>query len=93
MLLKEYLEETKIPLEQFAKLVGISPRTLYSILNGFHDSRLSIAVKIEEITHTNRKKGVTCKELLIPYYERQDAALKQAKPNKKKTDKTAYNKK
>jgi len=84
MLLSEYLDEVKTPLSDVAKQLGISSKTLYNILQGKCDTRLSLALKIEDLTHKNRApgKGVTCRELAYPY-------LTQKKKIEPKVPKTA----
>lgn len=59
MHLKEYLFRKNIKIGDFAKQVGISGKTLWGIMRG-HDTKLSIGVKIEEVTHGQ----VTCRDLL-----------------------------
>lgn len=56
--LEEYLDSKGIKHLFFAEQLGISTKTLYSIMKG-NDTKLSIALKIEEIT----KGAVKAKDL------------------------------
>lgn len=60
MKLKEYFTKNGISLHKFAKLIGVSNSTLYNIIDGKNDVRLSIAIKIEDLTN----KAVTARDLL-----------------------------
>lgn len=51
MNLREYLFRKKIKHEDFAKQIEVSRKTLYSIMNGRMDPRLSVVRKIEKMTH------------------------------------------
>jgi predicted transcriptional regulator len=64
MKLSQYLKHYKTPITDFAKDVGVSPKTIYHILEG-SDIRLSIAIKIER--HTMEQ--VTCQDLYSEYEE------------------------
>jgi predicted transcriptional regulator len=59
MKLKDYITENCINIRLFAKKIGVSVTTLYSIFEG-HDIRLSTALSIEDAT----KKQVTCRDML-----------------------------
>lgn len=59
MRLKDYLEDLGIPQAKFARKVGTTPRTILNAIMG-KEIRLSLAVKIEEVT----KGQVKCKDLL-----------------------------
>ncbi len=50
MKLKEYLDEMGISQIKFARRCGVDARTIHNILKGKQDIRLSIALKIEELT-------------------------------------------
>lgn len=60
MNLKEYLFRNDIMQKDFSTALGISYKTLWSIINGVRMPSLDIAVKIEEITHG----VVKCKDLI-----------------------------
>lgn len=51
MNLREYLFRKKIKHEDFAKQIEVSRKTLYSIMNGRMDPRLSVVRRIEKMTH------------------------------------------
>ena len=59
MNLKEYLDVEGIKHQHFAKKIKISTKTLYLIMSGKTDPRLSICLKIEKGT----KGQVKCQEL------------------------------
>jgi DNA-binding XRE family transcriptional regulator len=65
MHLQQYLFKKKIHLGDFAKSIGVSRKTLYMIVNGKTDPRLSIVRKIEELTHGQ----VTAKDIEITSYK------------------------
>lgn len=58
MKLKEYMKENCINVRLFARKLGISLATIYSIFDG-QDVRLSTALKIEEGT----KQQVKCRDM------------------------------
>lgn len=62
MRLEEYLDEYGIPMTAFAKKIGVCAATVNSILKSPRDGRLSISLKIEDVT----KGQVTCRELISP---------------------------
>lgn len=59
MELREYLFRREIKKGDFAALIGTSPKTIWAILKGMQDVKLSIALKIEEVT----KGEVKCRDL------------------------------
>jgi DNA-binding transcriptional regulator YdaS (Cro superfamily) len=59
MELREYLFRREIKKGDFALMVGTSPKTIWALLKGMQDVKLSIALKIEEIT----KGEVSCRDL------------------------------
>jgi plasmid maintenance system antidote protein VapI len=78
MKLKDYLDDLGIPIATFARKLNVSRNTLHNIIKG-QDIRLSIALKIEELT----KGQVTCHDLET---SSEQANKKQdAKSNKKKS--------
>ena len=83
MRLEKYLKEMCVNRNEFCKKVGVSYPTITNILQGLTDPRLSIALKIEEITEGK----VTCKELVNPIYlknlELKSKALSEKKRRKK----------
>lgn len=80
MKLDEYIKENCINIRLFAKKIGVSLTTLYSIFEG-HDIRLSTALKIEDAT----KRQVTCRDML-PTTVR--PRYKKNKDNEHKDEKT-----
>ena len=58
MKLNDYLEQEGITMTRFARKIGVHRHTLISILEGY-DTKLSVALKIEEAT----KGAVKCKDL------------------------------
>lgn len=63
MELREYLFRHEIPKGKFAKEIGVAEKTLWSILKGKYDVRLSIAIDIERAT----KRHVRCQDLNKTY--------------------------
>ncbi len=59
MELREYLFRREIKKGDFAALVGTSPKTIWALSKGMQDVKLSIALKIEEVTQGE----VTCRDL------------------------------
>lgn len=59
MKLREYIDSEGIKLHVFAKKIGVSLKTLHSILEGY-DTRLSVGIRI----HTVTKGKVKVQELL-----------------------------
>lgn len=59
MNLKEYLFREDISQKDFAQKIGVSPKTLWSIMNGA-DLKLSVAMKIEKETDGK----VKCQDLV-----------------------------
>ena len=90
MKLDEYLFRNKKQYNDFADEIGISYRTLWSILNKNSDMKLSVAVRIERAT----KGAVTCIELLPEGFlhdlEDKNEHSKQT-PEKKTKPKTSNN--
>jgi DNA-binding transcriptional regulator YdaS (Cro superfamily) len=56
--LREYLFRERIGHGEFAKKIGIAPKSLWAILNG-SDMKLSTALRIEDATNGR----VTCRDL------------------------------
>jgi predicted transcriptional regulator len=79
MHLKDYLEKYGIPVASFARKVGVSRATIETILDKKRDLRLSVAIKIEEVTD----RCVTCRDL-VP--ERLLVKLKEKEQPKKKRE-------
>jgi plasmid maintenance system antidote protein VapI len=59
MKLKEYLDETGIPIARFARKINVSPNTIHNVIRGKTIS-LKIALEIERITEGK----VKCKDLI-----------------------------
>ena len=51
MTLKEWIYQERLTQDEFAKLVGVSRRTICSILGGIWMPSLSLALRIEERTN------------------------------------------
>lgn len=62
MHLQQYLFKKKINQEDFARSLGVTRKTLYLILNGKMDPRLSTVRKIEKLTDGE----VTANDIEIP---------------------------
>ena len=58
MKLNDYLEQQGITMTGFARKIGVHPKTIGFIIDGY-DTKLSVALKIEKAT----KGAVKCKDL------------------------------
>jgi DNA-binding transcriptional regulator YdaS (Cro superfamily) len=71
MKLKEYLNEVGIPIEKFARRVGVCATTIQNVIQEKRDLRVSIAIKIEDATlGDNGKPKVTIREMVPKHLQR-----------------------
>ncbi len=81
MNLRQFLDETGMPITELARRSNVSPATIHNVLAGKKDLYLSVAIMIEEAT----KGRVTHRELLPEHLlEDHKGRYSQKKPNKKK---------
>lgn len=75
MKLKEYFDRYHTPKAIFARMIGVTPATIYAILQG-HNIFLDLALKIQDATHGE----VTCEDLRPTAKKRKRKSLKQKMP-------------
>jgi len=87
MKLRQYLDETEIPIAAFARRVGVTGATIHNVLKR-GNTLLSVAVGIEIAT----KGEVTCRELLDTNLLKDRKKMDPQKDSKSESKKNKENK-